>query len=86
MTEQNKKNVDIIEQEIAGTLAEALDPIAPPANRAGALKSRVMARVRGKKAFDLMTSKLSDLIVSARTPSATTNAQPSSAKRVKLAN
>ena len=49
MTEQKKKVVDIIDQELAGTLAEALMPIAPPAKRAGELKSRVMARIRGKK-------------------------------------
>ena len=55
MTEQKKTDPDIIDQALAGTLAEALNPIAPPTKRAGELKARVMARIRGKKSFDLMT-------------------------------
>jgi anti-sigma factor ChrR (cupin superfamily) len=55
MTERKKTTTDIIDNALAGTLAEALTPIAPPIERAGELKSRVMARIRGKKSFDLMT-------------------------------
>lgn len=55
MTERKKPLPESLDEQLAATLAEALTPIAPPAERAGALKSRVMSRIRGKKAFDLLT-------------------------------
>lgn len=53
MAKQEK--TDIIPEKLVHALAEAVVPIAPPIPRAVELKSRVMARIRGKKSFDLMT-------------------------------
>ena len=51
---------DIIPDELTDALAEAVTPIAPPAARSSELKSRVMARIRGKKSFDLMTIRATE--------------------------
>ena len=53
MAKQEK--TDIIPEKLVHVLAEAVVPIAPPVARAVELKSRVMARIRGKKTFDLIT-------------------------------
>lgn len=55
MAKQDKDVETIIPDQLSSTLAEAVMPIAPSEDRASALKSRVMARIRGKKVFDLMT-------------------------------
>ena len=55
MAKQDKDVESIIPDELTNTLAEAIAPVSPPEARASALKSRVMARIRGKKSFDLMT-------------------------------
>ncbi len=55
MAKQEKLVTNIIPEKLAGNLAEAILPIAPPASKANELKSRVMARIKGKKSFDLMT-------------------------------
>ena len=55
MAKQDKTVTEIIPEELTGALAEAVKPVAPPAVRASELKARVMARIRGKKSFDLMT-------------------------------
>jgi quercetin dioxygenase-like cupin family protein len=55
MAKRQKSVTEIIPEEFASALAEAITPVAPPAARASELKSRVMARIRGKKSFDLMT-------------------------------
>ena len=57
MTKRNKTVGDIIPDELINTLTESVVPIAPPKARASALKSRVMARIQGKKSFDLLTVK-----------------------------
>ncbi len=57
MTKRDKKTSDIIPDEITSALAEAVEPIAPLVARASELKKRVMARIHGKKSFDLKTIK-----------------------------
>ena len=60
MTNQDKTMTDIIPDELTNALAEALNPIAPQATSASGLKSRVMARIRGKQSFDLLTIKANE--------------------------
>ncbi|MEE9340022.1 MAG: cupin domain-containing protein [Methylococcaceae bacterium] len=60
MAKQNKTVTDIISKNITDAIAEAVTPIAPPVTRASELKARVMARISGKKSFDLMTVKAED--------------------------
>ena len=55
MAKLDKTKTEILTTEFTGALAEAITPIAPPVARSSELKSRVMARIRGKKSFDLMT-------------------------------
>ncbi len=55
MAKQGKIVAEIIPDELTNVLADAVTPVAPPTARASELKSRVMARIRGKKSFDLMT-------------------------------
>ncbi len=55
MAKQDKTVAVIIPEELTGALAEAVIPIAPPTARASELKARVMARISGKKSFDLLT-------------------------------
>jgi len=55
MAKHDKTVTDIIPEELIGGVAEAVTPVAPPTVRAPELKARVMARIRGKKQFDLMT-------------------------------
>ncbi len=50
-----KQDKPIIPEEMVGAIAESVIPIAPSLSTASELKSRVMARIKGKKAFDLMT-------------------------------
>ncbi len=57
MTERDKKMIDIIPEEISNAMIEAIEPIAPPSAISSELKARVMARIRGKKSFDLITIK-----------------------------
>ncbi len=51
----SKQKKSIIPEKLVSGLAEAVIPITPPESRAVELKSRVMARIKGKKSFDLMT-------------------------------
>ncbi len=60
MAKQNKTMREIIPDQLIGKLADAVVPIAPPEARASELKARVMARICGKKSFDLMTVKASE--------------------------
>lgn len=60
MAKKDDFTTDIIPDELMGSLAEAITPAAPPDNRASALKSRVMARIHGKQAFDLMTIRANE--------------------------
>jgi anti-sigma factor ChrR (cupin superfamily) len=55
MAKHNKTGADIIPEELIGGVAETVTPVAPPTARAPELKARVMARIRGKKYFDLLT-------------------------------
>ncbi len=55
MAKQGKIVTEIIPAELTSALAEAVTSISPPAAKASELKARVMARIRGKKTFDLMT-------------------------------
>lgn len=60
MTNQNETMTDIIPTELTVALAEAVTQIAPPEARASELKSRVMARIHGKKSFDLITIRATE--------------------------
>ena len=60
MTKQNETMTDIIPTELTDALAEAVTQIAPPEARATELKSRVMARIHGKKSFDLITIRATE--------------------------
>lgn len=55
MAKRDKTVILIIPEELNSAFAEAVTPIAPPTERASELKARVMARIRGKKSFDLLT-------------------------------
>lgn len=55
MAKRDKKLTDILPEEVVGSLAEAVEPIMPPAARSSELKARVMARIQAKKSFDLST-------------------------------
>ncbi len=57
MAKQNKPMIEIIPDQLIDKLAETVVSIAPPEARATELKARVMARIRGKKSFDLLTVK-----------------------------
>ncbi len=57
MTKQNTILQDMTPNELISTIAEAIVPVAPPNTRAPALKSRVMARIQGKKIFNFFTVK-----------------------------
>lgn len=57
MAEQEKKLPDIIPEQLAEILAEAVTPVAPPSTRACALKSRVMASISTKISSAVMTIK-----------------------------
>lgn len=57
MTKQNTKSHDVIPDELISSLAETQVPVALPEAKATALKSRVMARIQGKKLFDFLTVK-----------------------------
>lgn len=60
MAKQDKPMTEIFPEELAAILADSLTPVAPPSLRATELKSRVMARIRGKKTFDLMTIRAAE--------------------------
>lgn len=60
MAKQDNPLTEILSEEFTGALAESITPIAPPPLRASELKSRVMARIRGKKSFDLMTIRVAE--------------------------
>ncbi|MEE9396057.1 MAG: cupin domain-containing protein [Methylococcales bacterium] len=55
MNRRNKEANSFLDDETISVLAEALLPVAPQPERAEALKSRVLARVRGSAKFDLLT-------------------------------
>ena len=55
MAKQIKTMMEIIPDQLIDKLVDVVVPIAPPETRAPELKARVMARIRGKKSFDLMT-------------------------------
>ncbi len=50
-----KQDKPILPEEVVGAIAESIIPIAPSSSTASELKSRVMARIQGKRVFDLMT-------------------------------
>ncbi len=60
MARQDKPITDIFPDQLVGALAEAVSPVAPSSLRATELKSRVMARIRGKKSFDFMTIRAAE--------------------------
>jgi quercetin dioxygenase-like cupin family protein len=60
MTKQDKTLADSIPAELNHVLVEVVAPIAPPETRASELKLRVMARIRGKQSFDMLTVKVTD--------------------------
>jgi len=60
MAKQEKILPDIIPEQLAEILAEAVTPVAPPSTRASELKTRVMARISGKKSFAVMTIKATE--------------------------
>lgn len=60
MTKQDKTMTDLLPSELIDDMAKALNPIAPPVARSSELKARVMARIHGKKTFDLITIKATE--------------------------
>jgi len=60
MAKYEKPLTAILPEELVCVIAESITHVAPPSSRASELKSRVMARIQGKKAFDLMTVRVND--------------------------
>ncbi|MCK5831363.1 MAG: cupin domain-containing protein [Methylococcales bacterium] len=60
MAKKEKTLTTILPEELVGAIAEKITPITLPSTKASELKSRVMARIRGKKEFDLMTIRAED--------------------------